>query len=91
MGYYVDDPARALAEARAAAATTRAGPASIGPTPRGGAFADEDGDGGARKSRLEAIAEEQRRRNEARGKVPKNKKVDDELDPMDPVRRWEYT
>eukprot|EP00198_Chlamydomonas_reinhardtii_P007647 XP_001696984.1 predicted protein [Chlamydomonas reinhardtii] len=44
-----------------------------------------DGDGGARKSRLEAIAEEQRRRNEARGKVPKNKKVDDELDPMDPA------
>ncbi|KAG2439337.1 hypothetical protein HXX76_004696 [Chlamydomonas incerta] len=85
VGYYVDDPARALAEARAAAATARVGPPSIGPTPRGGAAADEDGDGGARKSRLEAIAEEQRRRNEARGKVPKNKKAEDELDPMDPA------
>ncbi|KAG2453478.1 hypothetical protein HYH02_001699 [Chlamydomonas schloesseri] len=85
VGYYIDDPARALAEARAAGAAARAGPASIGPAPHGGAFVDEDGDGGARKSRLEAIAEEQRRRNEARGKVPKNKKVDDELDPMDPA------
>jgi hypothetical protein len=62
----------------------------IGPAPRDGGDgdADEDGPGGpGRKSRLEYIAEQQRLRNEARGKVPRKGSKEEELDPMDPVRR----
>ncbi|GIL47036.1 hypothetical protein Vafri_3871 [Volvox africanus] len=85
VGYYVDDPDQALAEFLE---TQRAAPGGlIGPELRGGGEEGEEGQGpgGSRKSRMEAIAEQQRLRNEARGRMAKKAGQEEELDPMDPA------
>ncbi|KXZ52794.1 hypothetical protein GPECTOR_8g181 [Gonium pectorale] len=87
LGYYLDDPARALAEFAAARATALSGVNSsgvIGPALRGAPGAARETEE-ERKSKLEAIREQQRLRNEARGKATKASKEDEELDPMDPA------
>ncbi|GLC37825.1 hypothetical protein PLESTB_001480500 [Pleodorina starrii] len=86
LGYYADDPVRALAEAREEGAGAAAG-GLIGPSPRGGEEGEEGAaPGGSRKSRLEAIQEQQRLRNEARGRGAKRGPgQEEELDPMDPA------
>ncbi len=91
LGYYLDDPARAHEEWLASRAATAAAPGgAIGPAGpgRGGGGGGDDDERLPRKSRLEVIAERQRQRNEGRGRGGGGKaKEDEELDPMDPVRR----
>ncbi len=90
LGYYLDDPARAHEEWLASRAATAAAPGgAIGPAgPGRGGGGGDDEERLPRKSRLEVIAERQRQRNEGRGRGGgKAKAEDEELDPMDPVRR----